>query len=116
MDKQLDEAVLIRVIRRSLEAGKGPLANPSTGIEIIAAFYGQNVSWLDVTDKVHKAVKGKAKWSAKVSSANWGKIAPQFKGPRTLLIRYLVNGKTVYKRPTKEIASRCRDFTRCPTP
>ena len=30
-------------------------------IRIISAFYGQNVSWLDVTDRVRQATKGKPK-------------------------------------------------------
>jgi hypothetical protein len=69
----------------------------STDIEVIAAFYGQNVSWFDVTDKVRHATEGKSKWSAQVRSADWGDPAPGFKGPRTLIIKYSIGGKLAHK-------------------
>jgi hypothetical protein len=66
-------------------------------IRIISAFYGQNVSWLDVTDRVRQATKGKRNWTVQVRTEDWGEPAPGFGGPRTLLIRYSVNGEVNFK-------------------
>lgn len=73
----------------------GPQAE--SRLQIIAAFYGQNVSWLDVTDKVRAATKGTASWTTRVDTQDWGDPAPNFRGPRTLLVRYSWNGETKYK-------------------
>jgi hypothetical protein len=86
---QLDEALLIRDIRKAIENGNDPRA----GIEIITALYGQNISWLNVTDRVRKAVGNKDVWSTTVRTRDWGEPAPGFTGPRTMLIRCRVNGK-----------------------
>jgi hypothetical protein len=85
----LDEAILIRDIRKAIENGNDPRA----GIEVITALYGQNISWLDVTDKVRKAIGNKDKWSTFVKTKDWGEPAPGFTGPRTMIIRCRVNGK-----------------------
>ncbi|GIW92841.1 MAG: hypothetical protein KatS3mg110_0882 [Pirellulaceae bacterium] len=66
-------------------------------IEIIAAFYGQNVSWIDVTDKVRAAVGRAALWSTVVRTSDWGEPAPGWTGTRSLLVRYSVNGKVMFK-------------------
>jgi hypothetical protein len=86
---KLDESILIRDIRKAVENGNDPRA----GIEVITAVYGQNISWLDVTDKVRKAVGNKDKWSAFVKTKELGEPAPGFSGPRTMIIRGRVNGK-----------------------
>lgn len=93
---RLDDAVLIRDIRKRLVSDKEAI-EPSSGARIIAAFYGQYVSWLDVTGKVRQAVKGKRRWSAVVSTKDWGEPALGFAGPRTLLIRYYARGKVMHK-------------------
>jgi hypothetical protein len=87
--KQLDEAILIRNISKAIENGNDPKA----AIEIITAVYGANTSWLDVTDKVRKAVGNKANWSATVRTKDFGEPAPGFAGPRALIVRFRVNGK-----------------------
>lgn len=93
---QLDEAVLIRDLRNGYEAGDHP--SPRDGrIVVVSAFYGQNVSWLDVTGKVRLATKGKPKWSAVVRTTDWGEPAPGFAGPRTLIVRYITGGKVLFK-------------------
>lgn len=93
---RLDEAVLIRDIKRSY-ASSPMAATPMTEIHIIAAFYGQNISWLDVTEKVRAATKGKTEWSTTVNTKDWGEPAPRFGAPRTLMIRYSVGGKVMFK-------------------
>lgn len=92
----LDEAVRIRDIKREYKSDTIP-ALPMTEIIIIAAFYGQNISWLDVTDKVRQAVNGKFEWSGTVVTKDWGEPAPGFGGPRTLMIRYSVAGKVRFR-------------------
>jgi WD40 repeat protein len=87
-----DEITLPRSEARVSTASEG-----GGKIDIIAAFYGQNVSWLDVTDKVRGMVKGKDKWSALVKTEDFGEPAPGFSGPRTLLIRYSVGGEVKIK-------------------
>ena len=74
-----------------------PLPPPTAGIQIEAAFYGQNISWLDVTQKVRAQAQGKMQWSTLVRTANWGEPAPGFKGPRTLLVRYSIDGESRIK-------------------
>jgi len=93
---QLDEAVLIRDVKRAYKAASEP-APLMTDIIVIAAFYGQNISWLDVTDKVREAINGKSRWSTTVETKDWGEPAPGFGGPRTLMIRYSVDGKDMFK-------------------
>jgi hypothetical protein len=92
----LDEAVRIRDIKRAYKSDTIP-ALPMTEIIIIAALYGQNISWLDVTDKVRRAVNGKSQWSGTVATKDWGEPAPGFGGPRTLMIRYSVAGKVRFR-------------------
>lgn len=70
---------------------------PAGGLQIVAAFYGQNVSWLDVTDKIALATKGKTSWSAKVQTADLGDPVPGWSGTRTLIVRYTLEGKTGFK-------------------
>ena len=55
--------------------------------------YGANTSWLDVTDKVRKAVGNKANWSATVRTKDLGEPAPGFPGPRALIVRFRVNDR-----------------------
>jgi len=75
-----------------------PPAPPAAGrVQVIAAFYGQNISWLDVTELVRQKVERRGAWSGVVQTADWGEPAPDFKGPRTLLVRYSVDGTTKYK-------------------
>jgi hypothetical protein len=93
--KQLDEAVLIRDFRKGLEDAKPP--SPEQKLQIIAAFYGQNISWFDVTNKLRQASRGRTRWSAIVNSKELGEPAPGFAGPRTLIIRYSVAGKVRFK-------------------
>ena len=93
---ELDEAVLIRDISKGYEEGTQPA--PKDGkLQVVSAFYGQNVSWLDVTEKVRQSTNGKAKWSATVSTKDWGEPAPGWSGTRTLMIRYSVGGKVLFK-------------------
>lgn len=91
----LDEALAIREFGRKLEEKVTPPA--ADKIQIIAAFYGQNMSWFDVTEKVRKATEGRSRWVTKVSSTDWGDPAPGFRGPRTLIIRYSFAGKAGYR-------------------
>ena len=93
---ELDDAVLIRDIRKGREDGVQPA--PKGGkLQVVSAFYGQNVSWLDVTEKVRQAIKGKDKWSATVITKDWGEPAPGWSGTRTLVIRYVVSDKVLFK-------------------
>jgi hypothetical protein len=69
----------------------------ASGLQILAAFYGQNVSWIDVTDKLTLASKGKTSWSAKVQTADLGDPVPGWTGTRTLIVRYTLDGKTGFK-------------------
>ncbi|GAA5504756.1 DNAJC11 domain-containing protein [Novipirellula caenicola] len=64
---------------------------------VVAAFYGQNVSWIEVTDKVRKAVGKKRSWTADVRTETWGEPAPGFGGPRTLLVAYFADGELKFK-------------------
>jgi len=48
--KDLDEAVRLRNLVKEFEDSKPP--PPGLKLQIIAAFYGQNVSWLDLTNKL----------------------------------------------------------------
>ena len=92
--KELDEAVRIRDFRKGFEDAK---RSPEQKLQIIAAFYGQNVSWLDVTSKLRQATRGKTRWSAIVNSKELGEPAPGFADPRTLIIRYSVAGRFRFK-------------------
>ncbi len=89
---ELDEAVRIRDTAKEI-------ADPNSGtqLQIVSAFYGQNISWFDVTERLRQAVKDKSKWSAVVDTKDWGEPAPDFKGPRTLMVRYSVGGKMKFK-------------------
>jgi multidrug efflux pump subunit AcrA (membrane-fusion protein) len=92
--KELDDAIRIRDFRKGFEDTK---ATSPEKLQIIAAFYGQNVSWLDVTNKLRQASRGRTKWSAIVNSKELGEPAPGFAGPRTLIIRYSVAGRIRFK-------------------
>jgi hypothetical protein len=74
-----------------------PGPDSATGLQILAAFYGQNVSWIDVTDKLALATRGKTSWSAKVQTADLGDPVPGWTGTRTLIVRYTLDGKTGFK-------------------
>ncbi len=93
---ELDEAVLLRDIRKRYE--EGILPDPKDrNLQVVSAFYGQNISWLDVTEKARRATKGKAKWSTIVNTKDWGEPAPGFAGPRTLMIRYTIGDRVLFK-------------------
>jgi multidrug efflux pump subunit AcrA (membrane-fusion protein) len=92
---ELDDAVRIRDFRKGFEDAKP--SSPEQRLQIIAAFYGQNVSWLDVTSKLRQATRGKTRWSAIVNSKELGEPAPGFADPRTLIIRYSVAGRVRFK-------------------
>jgi hypothetical protein len=93
--KDLDEAVRLRNLVKEFEDSKPP--PPGLKLQIIAAFYGQNVSWLDLTNKLRQATQGRTKWSAIVNSKDLGEPAPGFDGPRTLMVRYSVGGRVRFK-------------------
>jgi hypothetical protein len=93
--KDLDEAVRLRNLVKDFEDSKPP--PPGLKLQIIAAFYGQNVSWLDLTNKLRQATQGRTKWSAIVNSKDLGEPAPGFDGPRTLMVRYSVGGRVRFK-------------------
>lgn len=93
---QLTEAVLIRDIRSGF--GDPKLASPpDSRLQIIAAFYGQNISWIDVTEKVRQAANGKARFSATVNTNDLGEPAPGWDGRRTLTVRYSFAGNLGFK-------------------
>jgi hypothetical protein len=71
-------------------------SSPST-IVVHAAFYGQNVNWIDVTEKLRAVVGDKRQWSTVVNTSDWGDPAPGFTGPRTLIVRYTIDGTTTSK-------------------
>jgi hypothetical protein len=98
-DEALAIAAKIRQAEEEREATPGPPppAENDGSIRIVAAFYGQNVSWLDVTEKLQHATSGRTTWSSKVRTRDWGEPAPGFAGPRTLLVRYVVGGKARVK-------------------
>lgn len=98
-----DEALAIAAKIKQTDDERQPIAGPSATadnektIRIVAAFYGQNVNWLDVTAKVQEATADRVKWSATVQTSDWGDPAPGWKGPRTLLVRYVLGGRTRVK-------------------
>lgn len=96
---RLREAIgdLRKAQRLTAERARLDKAERPSGIRIISAFYGQNVSWLDVTDKVRQATQAKRNWSVEVQTEDWGEPAPGFGGPRTLLIRYSLNDEVKVK-------------------
>jgi hypothetical protein len=123
-ENDLDEAVLIRDVRKdyeesgkavpkprkeSMEGGRTspqprkepvtPSRQPSRagGTQVISAFYGQNVSWIDVTDKLRSWANGTATWSGVVNSRDLGDPAPGWTGQRTLIVQYMVNGRVLFK-------------------
>lgn len=93
---ELDEAVRIRDIRKEYEDGVR-FASKGGKLQIISAFYGQNISWLDVTEKIQQATRGRNHWSTTVNTESLGEPAPGFSGPRTLLIHYLAGRKLLIK-------------------
>jgi hypothetical protein len=74
-----------------------PTISSAAPIVIHAAFYGQNVNWVDVTDKLREMVRDKYEWATVVNTADWGDPAPGYTGPRTLIIRYTIDGVTKSK-------------------
>lgn len=93
---KLDEALHIREAREALQSD-AERAKSGGKVQIVAAFYGQHVNWIDVTEKARRAFRGKAKWSTVVDTRDWGEPAPGWAGTRTFLVRYLVNGKPMTK-------------------
>jgi hypothetical protein len=78
----LDEALAIREFKKKIESeeaavrpddsGAGPAKGAQPGrLTVVAAFYGQNVSWLDVTAKLRARANGRAKWSTTVNTKDW---------------------------------------------
>lgn len=99
-DLKLDKASAIKteweVFKSRGRTGAPTLSVPAP-IVIHAAFYGQNVNWVDVTDKLREIVRDKHQWSTVVNTADWGDPAPGYTGPRTLIIRYTNDGVTKSK-------------------
>lgn len=83
-------------------------AASSSPIIIHAAFYGQNVNWIDVTEKLRTIVGERREWSTVVNTADWGDPAPGYTGPRTLIVRYTVDGatKSTWQYQGKELVIR----------
>ena len=46
-----------------------------------------------MTEKVREAAQGKSNWKMAVNSNDLGDPVPGWTGPRTLLVRYSVDGK-----------------------
>ncbi|WP_040763636.1 hypothetical protein [Novipirellula maiorica] len=69
----------------------------SKHFHVVAAFYGQNVSWIDVTEKIRKAIGKKRSWTTDVKTEDWGEPATGFGGPRTLLVAYYTDGQLKFK-------------------
>lgn len=93
----LDEAVKIRNAKDALlnvsEADDKPREDDR--LQVLGALYGVNQSWLDVTDKLQKAIGEKNGWSAVVSAEDWGDPAPGF--GKTLIVRYAVKDRVLLK-------------------
>ena len=74
-------------------------------LTIHAAFYGANVSWFDVTQKVSQMAEGKAFLSFVPSNSLFGNPAPSWNGTRSLVVRYSIGtdmprmAKQYEKRP-----------------
>lgn len=67
-------------------------ANGTTPV-FLAALYGVNQSWLDVTDKLNALAHTKKGIHFVVSDAELGDPAPEFNGGNTLVTRYALKGK-----------------------
>lgn len=96
-NNQLDEALAIRALREQLAAARPELPRPGEQLRIISAFYGGNISWLDVTGKIREATRNKAAWTAVVNTSDLGDPAPGWGGPRTLIIQYATGDKVSFK-------------------
>lgn len=99
---QAEDAQLIREIRKNYETMTEPVPIDTTPqapqtIRIISAFYGQNVSWIDVTDKVQALAAGKPAWTATVDTDDLGDPIPGWTGTRSLIVRYAIGPKVAFK-------------------
>lgn len=83
-DKALAVKARIEELEKELEGD--PKLQPKTPIRIVAAMYGVNQSWLDVTDTVQDAIYKKKQ--VVVSDAVFGDPAPEYQPGNTLIIRY----------------------------
>lgn len=92
----LDQALAIRALRHDYES-KVRFAPRAEPLQIVSAFYGQNISWLDVTERVRRAVRGKTQWTTTVTTEALGDPAPGFNGPRTLIVHYQCGKKLLFK-------------------
>ncbi len=61
--------------------------------QFVAALYGVNQSWNDVTDKLNGIAMRKGGLPLIVTDEVFGDPAPQYSGGNTLVVRYLLNGK-----------------------
>ena len=93
----LEDAVRIRDLRTSLQPGGDRAAASRGKLRVLCAFYGQNVSWLDVTEKVTAAVGDSSKWSTVVDTKNLGDPFPGWGGTRSLIVRYEYEGRVSFK-------------------
>jgi len=99
-DLKLEKATATKTeweVFKARGAAGTPTVSAPVPIVVHAAFYGANVNWVDVTDKLREMVRDKLQWSTVVNTADWGDPAPQYTGPRTLIIRYTVDGVTKSK-------------------
>lgn len=61
--------------------------------QFLAALYGVNQSWNDVTDKMNGLAIKKGTFPLIVTDEIFGDPAPQFAGGNTLVTRFILNGK-----------------------
>lgn len=89
-----DKAIAVKARIEQLEKEPEailPQKNPKPQTRVIAAFYGVNQSWHDVTDKVQELVNRKKEFV--VSDELFGDPAPGYDPGNTLVIRFEQKGK-----------------------
>lgn len=96
--KDVDRIVAVRdkikALEEEAESGK---PRPKQRLVVVAAFYGVNQSWNDVTDALQKKIAKRGKVSFVVADEDWGDPAPNFPTGNTLVVRYISNGKVAHK-------------------
>ncbi len=82
---------------RVTEAETIELPDPSDAVrgrpQFVAALYGVNQSWIDVTDKLNGIAMRKGGLPLIVTDEVFGDPAPEYAGGNSLVVRYLLNGK-----------------------